>query len=203
MSAAAVGPLMSAELSIKLFVDDGSVVRPPELITTFHRWITEGLLEDELMIDVANYEHVPQGPGVVLVCDKAHYYFDVRHNRWGLRYRGRREARATGGDAIPDAFARALKAASLLENDPSLEGRYRFRTDQVELGIYDRLHAPSEAATLDAIRPDVEAAVEALYGQVPESVELVSGPKEPFMVAIENAGSPSVDELMGRLAPTA
>ena len=87
------GPLSSAEVSVKLFVDDNSVVRPLELITVFQRWITEGVLEDELTIDVANYEHVPQGPGIMLICDKAHYYFDVRQNRWGLRYRGRREAR--------------------------------------------------------------------------------------------------------------
>ncbi len=201
MSAEGLGPLESAEVSIKLFVDDHAVVRPHELIAVFHRWISEGLLEDELTIDVANYEHVPQGPGIALICDKSHYYFDVRHNRWGLRYRGRREARATGKDAVTDALTRALKAAALLENDPALEGRYTFRTDQVELVIYDRLRAPSEEATLEAIRVDVEAAIAELYGEAPRSLGLVSVPKEPFAVAIENASSPSLGELLGRLAP--
>jgi hypothetical protein len=101
-----------------------------------------------------------------------------------------------------DALTRALKAASLLENDPELEGRYHFRTDQVELAIYDRLLAPSEPATLDAVRSDVESAIASLYGEAPGSLQLVSGPKEPFMVAVENATAPSVEELLARLVPT-
>lgn len=191
-------PLTSPEVSIKLFVDDHSTVRPDELIAVFHRWIKDGSLEDEVVIDVANYAHVPQGPGIMLVCDKAHYYFDVRQNRWGLRYRGRREARATGAEAIARTFGSVLKAASLLEKDPALQGRYRFRTDRVEFGIYDRLKAPSEEATLEAVRTALEATVASLYGDAPRSIELVSGPKEPFMLSVENVGSPSVEELLGR-----
>jgi len=196
-------PLASPEVSVKLFVDDHSVVRPQELIAVFHRWIKDGALEDELMIDVAIYEHVPKGPGIVLVCDTAHYYFDVRDGRWGLRYRGRREARGSGAEAIAGAFRRALKAASLLESDPALEGRYTFRTDQVEFGIYDRLRAPSEGATLEAVRDELERTVEGLYGAAASSLQLVSGPKEPFMVAIQNAASPSVEGLLGRVATPA
>lgn len=198
-----MGPLTSPEVSVKLFVDDTSVVRPLELIAVFHRWIKDGALEDELMIDVANYEHVPQGPGVVIICDKAHYYFDVRENRWGIRYRGRRQARASGAEAVSSAFRSALRAASLLENAPELEGRYRFRTDQVEFGIYDRLRAPSTEETLEAVRPALEASVTALYGAPVTGLALASGPKEPFMVSITNSVAPSVEELLGRVAAPA
>lgn len=199
----AVAPLTSPEVSVKLFVDAQSVVRPLELIAVFHRWIKDGALEDELVIDVANYEHVPKGPGIVLICDKAHYYFDVRADRWGMRYRGRREARATGEEAIARAFRSALHAASLLEADPTLEGRYRFRTDQVEFGIYDRLLAPSEQETLNTVRPALDAAVTAIYGEPATSFELASDPKEPFMVSIKHPGSQSVEALLGRLAAPA
>jgi hypothetical protein len=195
----AVAPLTSPEVSVKLFVDDKSVVQPQELIAVFHRWIKEGALEDELMIDVAIYEHVPKGPGIVLICDHAHYYFDVRDDRWGIRYRGRRAARATGEAAVMHAFASALKVAALLEADAALGGRYEFRTDQVEFGIYDRRLAPSEPATLDAIRPALESVVSSLYGAPPKGIELVSDPKQPFMVSIEAGTSPSVDELLGRV----
>jgi len=198
-----VAALTSPEISVKLFVDDHSVVRPQELIAVFHRWIKEGTLEDELMIDVAVYEHVPKGPGIVLICDHAHYYFDVRDGRWGIRYRGRRVAKATGEDAVARAFSQALKVAALLENDPALEGRYHFRTDQVEFGISDRRLAPSEAATLDAVRPALESTVAALYGEPADKIELVSGPRQPFMVTIESPVSPAVEELLGKVAPTA
>jgi hypothetical protein len=195
--------LTSPEVSVKLFVDDKSVVRPLELITVFHRWIKDGALEDELMIDVANYEHVPKGPGIVIICDKAHYYFDVRDDRWGIRYRGRREAKASGETAVSRAFGSALRAAALLESAPELEGRYRFRTDQVEFGIYDRLRAPSSKETLEAVRPALEASVAALYGEPPKKLELVSAPKEPFMVSITNSASPSVEDLLDKVAAPA
>lgn len=199
----AVAALMSPEVSIKLFVDDESVVRPLELIGVFQGWIKDGALDDEVAIDVANYEHVPKGPGIVIICDKAHFYFDVRDDRWGMRYRGRRAARATGEEAIARAFRSALHAASLLESDASLEGRYRFRTDEIEFGIYDRLLAPSEQGTLDSVQPALDATVRALYGAPAKSLELTSGPKEPFMVRIENAGSPSVGELLDNVAAAA
>jgi hypothetical protein len=200
MISGATSPLESPEVSVKLFVVDAAGVRLKELIPVFHRWIKEDLLEDELQIDVANYEHVPKGPGIVLVCDKAHYYFDVRAGRAGLRYRGRRETRATGAEAVRRAFRAALHAARLLEADPVLDGRYRFRTDDVEFGIYDRLLAPSDVSTLVAIRPELDEAVRGLYGTDDVAIELSSGPREPFMVTVKSGASPSVEELLGRLS---
>jgi hypothetical protein len=200
MSSGATSALESPEVSVKLFVVDSTGVRLEELIPVFHRWIKEDLLDDELQIDVANYEHVPKGPGVVLICDKAHYYFDVRAGRAGLRYRGRREARAAGAEAVTRAFRSALHAARLLEADPVLEGRYRFRTDEVEFGIYDRLLAPSDVGTLVAIRPELEEAVRGLYGTDDVAIELSSSPKEPFMVTVRSGASPSLEELLGRLS---
>jgi len=199
MSAEPMSPLDSPELSVKLFVADASGVRLGELIPVFHRWIKESLLEDELQIDVASYEHVPKGPGIVLVCDKAHYYFDMRAGQAGLRYRGRREARGTGADGVSRALRAALNAARLLEIDPALEGRYRFRTDELEFGIYDRLLAPSGEATLASVRPGLEEAVRELYQVDSPVLELSSGGREPFMVTVKPGASPSVEQLLERL----
>lgn len=200
MSDIPASPLDSPEVSAKLFATDPAGVRLKELIPVFHRWIKQDLLVDELVIDVASYEHVPKGPGIVLICDKAHYYFDERAGRPGLRYRGRREARATGAEAVSRALHSALHAAHLLEGDPVLEGRYRFRTDELEVGIYDRLLAPSGQATLEAIRVDLGEAVRGLWGVDDVALELSSAPDEPFMVTVRTGASPSVEELLGRLA---
>jgi hypothetical protein len=194
------GPLDSPEVSVKLFVADASGVRLEELIHVFHRWIKEDMVEDELPIDVASYEHVPKGPGIVLICDTAHYYFDVRAGRAGLRYRGRRAARGAGADAVTGACRSALQAARLLEVDPALEGRYRFRTDEVEFGIYDRLLAPSDESTLRTVLPVLREVVRDLYAVEATKLELASGPREPFMVTVTPGASPSVEELLGRLA---
>ncbi|MGE0158069.1 MAG: hypothetical protein AB7T31_01585 [Gemmatimonadales bacterium] len=192
--------LASAELSVKLFVEDPAAVDLEELIPVFHRWIKEDRLEGEMPIDVAGYAHVPKGPGVVLICDHSHYYFDERGGRPGIKYRGRRVQRGTGEEGITKAFACVLRAAALLEKDPSLGKRYRFRTDTVELGINDRLHAPSDERTLAAVRPAVASAVRAVYGKPAKSITLASGPREPFLARIEMAESPKISALLEQLA---
>lgn len=195
-----VDALTSPELNVKLFVADGSKIDVEELVPVFHRWIREDVLEDELPIDVAGYAHVPKGPGTVIICDHAHYYFDERAGRFGLRYRGRRVARGAGEEAITRAFRSALRAASLLEKEPALGGHYRFETSRVEFGISDRLRAPSNEQTLAAVRPALESVVKSLYGKPAKSITLASGPREPFMVTIEAGASPSVDTLLDKLA---
>lgn len=191
-------PLASPEVSAKLFVTDDTEVRLEELIPVFHRWIREDLLEDELMIDVASYAHVPKGPGIVLVCDKAHYSFDVRRGRAGIRYRGRREVRGQGPEVVVRAVRSALAAARLLESEPALGGRCRFRSNELELAIFDRLRAPSDPETFAAARPALELALEKIFGAPPERMELASGPREPFVVSVTTGSSGSVEELLAR-----
>ncbi len=196
---AALSPLDSPELSVKYFVEDSSAVRVEELIPVFHRWIRENVLDDELLIDVANYAHVPKGPGVMLICNLGHYGLDLRHGRPGLRYRRRRVAHGSPQDQLAGAFRSAIRAASLLEDEPALEGRYRFRTDEVELVIYDRLLAPSALETLEAVRPSLGGFVTQLYEDQGVSLELASRSNEPFAVRITMQEAPSLPALLSRL----
>ena len=194
-----MNPLASSEGSVKLFVEDPSAIEVRELIPVFHRWIKNGLLENEALIDVTSYAHVPKGPGVVLIADLGHYYFEVRHGRPGLRFRGRRERGSGPDDRLVHAFGSALRAAVLLEADPTLEGRYRFRTNEVEFEIYDRLLAPSSGETLDAIRPELERFLRGLYGGAEITLEMKSGPREPFRVGIATSTAPPLIDLVDRL----
>ncbi len=197
--ASKVEALSSPELSVKLFLRDASQIDVEELVPVFHRWIREDLLEDELPIDVAGYAHVPKGPGTVVICDHAQYALEERAGRFGLRYRGRRVARGAGEEAVVRAFRSVLRAASLLEKEADLGGRYRFETGRVEFGITDRLAAPSRPETLAAVRPTLESALKTIYGTPAKSMTLASGPREPFLVAIEAGAAPAVDALLGQL----
>ena len=192
-------PLDSPELSVKYFVEDSSAVRVEELIPVFHRWIRESVLEDELLIDVANYAHVPKGPGVMLICDLGQYGLDLRHGRPGLRYRRRRVAHASPQDRLAETFRSAIRAGSLLADEPALEGRYRFRTDEVELVIYDRLRAPSALGTLEAVSPLLGSFVTQLYEDPAVSLELTSRSNEPFAVRITTQEAPPLRTLLSRL----
>ena len=80
----------TVKYELKCFLDDASGVELEEFIPVFHDWIQTQQLE-ELLIDVADYRHVPQGPGVVLIAHDAHYAMDLTDARLGLLYSRRRE----------------------------------------------------------------------------------------------------------------
>ena len=77
-------------INVKIFVADPSAIDLADAVGVFHRWIKERACP-EMLIDVAEYRHVPAGPGVMLIGHEANYSFDERENRLGLLY-NRKEA---------------------------------------------------------------------------------------------------------------
>src|ERR1700730_17812936 len=110
-------------LQLKIFVEPGSAgaIDREAFIPVFHRWIKERLLP-ELLVDVANYAHVPEGPGVVLIGHGADYFMDQGEGRLGLLHNRKRAGLPPAGRLI-DLARRTLHAAVLLEQDPALGGQ--------------------------------------------------------------------------------
>ncbi|MCG8364404.1 MAG: hypothetical protein MJA27_13865, partial [Pseudanabaenales cyanobacterium] len=61
-------------VNVKIFLK-GPEVSKEDAINVFHSWIQDQKLDDQL-IDVADYSHVPEGPGVMLIGHNAFYSFD-------------------------------------------------------------------------------------------------------------------------------
>src|SRR4026208_286821 len=80
----------TVKYEVKFFLEDASGVELEEFIPVFHDWIQTQQLA-ELLIDVADYRHVPQGPGVVLMAHDAHDGMALADDRLGLLYSRRRE----------------------------------------------------------------------------------------------------------------
>ena len=113
------------QLKIYLTPESARAVDVEDLIPVFHRWIKQRLLP-ELTIDVANYRHVPQGPGVVLIGHGSDYFLDEGEGRPGLLH-NRKRAGLAPGERLGDLARRTLHAASLLERDPALAGKVKLR----------------------------------------------------------------------------
>ena len=60
----------SSRIGIKLFLANPKV-HLEDVVTVFHSWIQQQALAGTLLIDVADYLHVPTGPGIVLVAHEA------------------------------------------------------------------------------------------------------------------------------------
>jgi hypothetical protein len=164
----------------------------------FHGWIRENKLEDEVMIDVADYAHVEAGPGVLLVCHEGHYVIERRGDRWALCYHRKRGGETDDLDtrlAVP--LRRLVAAAKLLEGDPELPGRLTFETEAVELEIRSRLHVSNDPDTRASLLPLLEAALSPRFaGNALELESIADDPRQPVTVRARLATAPPLAKLV-------
>jgi hypothetical protein len=159
-------------LNIKLFArQPGFPVH--DVIPVFHRWIQQAALPD-LLIDVTDYSHVEQGPGVLLIGHEAIYGLDQRGGRLGLLYN--RRVAATGPEPLPQAFEAAQRACRLLE--AAFPGRLTFSQDEIEITWNDRLLHPNTDEGWQAVEPEVRQFAGAHFGAATFTVTRATDPRE-------------------------
>ena len=182
------------KFQVKLYTSAGEI-ELEKLVPVFHRWIREKKIPDELLIDVADYAHVPQGPGVVLIGHQSDYYLDVADDRPGLLYSRKRGFDGDFQTGIEDAFRRALRACQLLESEADLG--FSFATDEVLFRVQDRLAAPNDDATYDAYKGPLEKAAGSFFGGS-ASLERIGSSRDPFAVRIATGANGSVGDALAR-----
>ena len=191
----------SYKLAVKFFTENSSNIQVEDFVPAFHRWIQSRALEGHQLIDVADYKHVHEGPGAVLVSHEANIHADLEDGRLGLLYIRKQPLPGSFHDRLRAVFQAALRCAAMLEPDESLKGRICFRTDEAVFKINDRLHAPNTPETFEQIRPDLDAFLRNLYGG-PVELSHHPHPEKLFEVTIKASHSPSIDQLLSRVATT-
>ena len=193
----------SVKVDLKLFLQEASRVDSEEFIPVFHNWIQDQRL-DELLIDVVDYRHVHDGPGVILIAHDAHYAIDTSEGRLGLLYSRRRETHPTrsaiqgGTERLHSVVQCALQAGLALETEPSLRGRLKFRGDEFLLRINDRLVSPSLEA-VDDLKAQIQPVLSSLYPHGPVEVEGNGRADSRLAITIRASEDPDVATLCGRL----
>jgi hypothetical protein len=154
----------------------------------FHRWIRDSVCE-ELLIDVADYRHVPSGPGVVLVGHEANYSLDNGGNRLGFLYNRKAAIEAGAEENVAQALRAALAACRRLEAEPEFAGRLGFGpAHELEIGVNDRALAPNTDEAFASLRPAIERALAGTYGGVEFGLERLGGARERLRIAVRARG---------------
>jgi hypothetical protein len=167
-------------INVKVFVSDPSAVEILDAVGVFHRWIKDGVCR-EMLIDVAEYRHVPAGPGVLLIGLEANYSFDERENRLGLLYNRKDSLDGTFQSRLAQAHQAALAACDRLEQEAVFNGKLKFDRASLEVFVNDRLLAPNTDETWQALKPELEA-------YFPGSkIERRGEPRDLFRVAVGQA----------------
>ncbi len=187
-------------VNVKIYVDGDLVIEPAAFIDVFHEWIREHTL-DELLVDVADYRHVPAGPGVMLIGHEADYSMDNAGERWGLRYNRKAAVDGSSDDRLRQALRCAARACQLLEEHFNGPESLRFSRREFELFINDRALAPNTPETLATCRPMLESFLTSALGHDDFSLEPRTAPRSLFGVAITAARPFDLTAILETLAP--
>ena len=197
----------SHKLIIKFFADDPTGVDESAFVPVFHSFIQTHALPHHLLIDVADYSHVPDGPGVVLVSHEANIYMDRSvGGRLGLMYQRKQpiEVARNFPERLAAVFASAVGAAALLEDNPAFDGRLRLNTGDLAFRINDRLHGPNSRRTYDEVAPALRTFFGNIFRGSDVAIEQAkTGPLQLFQVNVKAAGAPSASEFIRRSAALA
>ncbi len=210
VSHAGVTPTESATSSHKVDVkvplaDLQSQLEVEAIIPVFHSLIQEQRLP-QLLVDVADYSHMPGEPFVLLVAHEGLFALEGGE-RPGLRYSQRRGVADEGGwsASVRSAVAAVLEARVEIEASGALSDDLRallaFQNDQVEITINDRSVAPGpvQEVFVDAVR-DVFAEL-----GVETRVELVEARPQRMddrlTLRVSWQGGPSAADLLAKASP--
>ena len=191
-------PIQLQHVNVKLLASDPAGVDLEPLIPIFHGWIRDRVFE-ELLLDVADYRHVPEGPGVMVIGHQADYSVDNTDGRLGVRYNRKAPLDGTNQDRLKQAGRAALSAFQRLESEPALGGKLRFGGRDVEVFINDRALAPNNEATRIAAQPELDAFFGRLFQGADYSLSHETEPRRLFTVRTKTAKSFTVAELLANL----
>jgi hypothetical protein len=189
--------MKSEKLQVKFFAKPNPAFELEAIVPVFHRFIREHAF-DELMIDVADYKHVKNGPGIALVGDANDYFLDEGEGRPGLLFSRKRHGSGPEG-RVREAFARGLKACTLLEAAPELGGKLTFATDEVLIRTPDRLRASNDDAGFAEVSKDVSPTLDKLYGVGGYTITRGAAAPEPLSLRVKAKSSPALAALLAAL----
>jgi hypothetical protein len=184
---------------LKFFARPGAVVDDAIFIDIFHEWIRLKKL-DGILLDVADYRHVPDGPGVMLITHDINFGMDYSEGSFGLLAQRKQGQGRTHQERLL-ALARATVVfGALLEADPRLAGRLRLEEGWFHYIANDRLLAPNNETGFAALQPDLAAVAALLYpGQSVKITHLPNDPRDRLTAVVE-AGSLNFSVLLETMA---
>lgn len=185
-------------INVKLFVNEPEKVDMEAVVPVFHTWI-QGQIFDELLLDVADYTHVPDGPGVVLIGHEADYALDNTDGRLGVRYNRKARLSGTNCDRLAQGVRSALNAFLQLERDFNL----RFNNRELEIVVNDRLLAPNNQGTRAVAEPELRAFLNQLFDGSDYDLSFSGESRRLFGTRVRTTREFALQELLSNLKPMA
>jgi hypothetical protein len=200
--------MLPSRISAKLFIDQPTQANLDNAIPIFHDWIRDQKT-DHLLIDVVDYRHVHNGPGVILIGHEGDYAIDAANGRTGLLYTNKRSRSAESYSEPQDALQNRLyksvqallHAAVALEQEPAFGGTLALSTQEIEITFLDRLQTPNNPKTIAILTNAVAELAAKLYRDQAVQVDAIDlGANRTPVIRLQTTESAATaSELLSRL----
>ena len=189
-------------ISAKFFVDldPTAEIDLHPFIGLFHRFIQQGTLEG-LLIDVADYAHVPNGPGVLLIGHDVDYAIDLTGGRAGILVTSKRQGDTPLARVLEQTLRRALIAVREVALDESTA--LRFDIGAFELRFIDSLATPNNAQGFAEVRAEIEPVLAEYFGRESFTIEPIQPDdlRRALTISVAGARAPkALSECQGAQA---
>ncbi len=155
--------LTNAALNLNLNQNQNQNQNLEPFIDIFGRW-RQDKKHPAGWVDLADYAHVPKGPGIVLVGYQASVAFDMADPAPGILYMTRNGLEGANEARIRGALQSGLETAKKLVAEKEFPAGVELNTGALELRFADRVETPNTPTTDAALQPAIAAALDALYG---------------------------------------
>ena len=189
--------IVPKRLGVKFSLKQPPKLQPDDILPIFQRWIQERKVGG-MLIDVIDYKHVPDGPGVVLIADEADYAYDLADGQTGLNYIRKRDLPADLEDALRLCFSRALAAACALEAEAPDD--LAFDYSSAKISFLDRLQYRNRPEAFENVRGPAAEILCEIFGSRVDVSRAYDDPRSIFALQCRvEGGDVSAEELSNRL----
>ncbi len=191
--------IVPKRLGLKFSLKQQPTLAPEDILPIFQRWIQEHRLEG-MLIDVIDYKHVPEGPGIVLIADEVDLAYDLTDGEIGLYYIRKRDLPAELDEALRLVFRGALAAALALEAEAP--GDILFEFGSAKISFLDRMNYPNTADVFADARSIMTELLNGIYGRDVAVARFYDDPRALFALRCTVTGESEIDAdaLSARLA---
>jgi len=170
------------KIEIKFFAVEREPVPLTAFIDLFHGWIQAS---DGVYHDVADYSHMHQGPGIVLVAPGFYVSIDETGGRRGFLFSQKAPLGGTNPERLAKVFQSALEYCRRLQAEPALQRKIEFRFDEFEIALNDRLLAPNGDESYQQFKAEIEPFVSRLFGGAPVSLQQESDARRRVRLRVQ------------------
>lgn len=184
-------------LGVKFSLKQQPTLQPEDILPIFQRWIQEHTIEG-MLIDVIDYKHVPDGPGIVLIADEFDLAYDLADGEIGLYFVRKRELPESLNPALRLVFSHALAAARALEAEAP--GDIVFDFNSAKISFLDRIHYRNEPQVFESIRETLTETLSEIFGEAVLISRLYDDPRAIFALRCTfEAADSDIDALIAQL----